>query len=301
VRLGRTIVPGAGDVLASDSMTTSPAAVADALAEPAPGVRLTAEGAGVPFSALTWGAAGERPLLLIHGVTASAEIWWRVGPALAASGRRVVAVDLPGHGHTGHWTGRSRFAETAADLAEAIRGAGLATPDLQVVAHSWGSMVSTCLPSVGIRPETLVLLDPPTITREEIVREIAEAQGVATAGFDPLAAMRALHPDWTEGDITAAANAFEEVDLQAAADLLLGNGDWDSGLAELAGPAAAGIDVRVVRGEPAFGGRTPDAAAAEYARRYGADHVITIRGAPHSPQPTHPAETVAAFLRCLDD
>ncbi len=179
-------------------MTSLPPDVADALAQSAPGTRVTMEGAGVPFSALTWGEAGDRPLLLVHGVTASAEIWWRAGPALAATRRRVVAVDLPGHGHTGHWTGRSRFRETAADLAEAIRGAGLDDPSLQVIAHSWGSMVATCLPSVGIRPTTLVLLDPPTITRDEIIREIAEAQGLATPGFDPVAAMRALHPDWTD-------------------------------------------------------------------------------------------------------
>ena len=45
---------------------------------------------------------------------------------------------------------------------------------------------------------------------------------------------------------------------------------------------------------------TPDAAAAAFAARIGADHVITIAGAPHSPQRTHPAETIAALLRCLD-
>jgi pimeloyl-ACP methyl ester carboxylesterase len=281
-------------------MTSLPPTVDDALADPPPGVRVTMDGAGVPFSALTWGEVGDRPLLLIHGVTASAEIWWRVGPALAATGRRVVAVDLPGHGRTGHWTGRSRFRETAADLTAAIRSGGLATPALQVIAHSWGSMVSTCLPSVGIRPATLVLLDPPTITLTQIVREIAETQAQVTGMTDPHAAMRTAHPDWTDRDIEAAANGVKEVDLTAAAGLLLENGDWDSGLAGIAGPDAAGIDVWVVRGEPANGGRTPDGAAAIFAERYGADHVITIPGAPHSPQPTHPAETVAAFLRCLD-
>jgi pimeloyl-ACP methyl ester carboxylesterase len=281
-------------------MTSLPPTVDDALADPAPGARITLDGAGVPFSALAWGDIGDRPLLLIHGVTASAEIWWRVGPALAATGRRVVAVDLPGHGQTGHWTGRSRFRETAADLADALRGAGLADPSLQVIAHSWGSMVSTCLPSVGIRPATLVLLDPPTISLDQIVREIAETQAQVTGVTDPFAAMRAAHPEWSDGDIQAAADALRQVDLSAAAGLLLGNGDWDSGLAELAGSDAAGIDVWVVRGDPASGGRTPDTAAAAFADCYGADHVITIPGAPHSPQPTHPTETVAAFLRCLD-
>ena len=113
--------------------------------------------------------------------------------------------------------------------------------------------------------------------------------------------MRACTPDWTDGDVDAAANALERGrPRRRRPGCCSANGDWDSGLAELAGPAAAGIDVRVVRGEPATGGRTPDEAAAVFAERYGADHVITIPGAPHSPQPTHPAETVDAFLRCLD-
>ncbi len=258
------------------------------------------DGGGVPFSSIVWGQPAGRPLLLVHGVTASAEIWWRFGPALAATGRRVVAVDLPGHGRTGHWTERSRFRETAADLADALQGAGLAMPELQVIAHSWGAMVCTCLPSVGIRPATLVLLDPPTITLQQIRREMTEEQAKAAGVTDWATEIQALHPEWASGDVDAATHSMTEVDLGAAAGLLLANGDWDSGLAALSGPAAAGIDVRVVRGEPKTGGRTPDEVAAAFAERYGADHVITIPDAPHSPQPTHPAETVAAFLRCLD-
>ena len=44
---------------------------------------------------------GERPVLLVHGFTSSAQIDW-IEPgwpqALAAQGRGTVAVDLPGHG-----------------------------------------------------------------------------------------------------------------------------------------------------------------------------------------------------------
>src|SRR3954449_1151560 len=76
--------------------------------------RSTTSAAGIPFSSLAWGDPDDRPLILIHGVTASATIWWRIGPALAASGRRVVAVDLPGHGVTGHWVGHHRFRDNAA-------------------------------------------------------------------------------------------------------------------------------------------------------------------------------------------
>ena len=101
--------PLVASVPADDASARSPTRGA---VSPASG-RSTA--AGIPFSALSWGDPDGRPLLLVHGVTASAAIWWRVGPALAATGRRVVAVDLPGHGRTGHWTGRHRFRDNAAD------------------------------------------------------------------------------------------------------------------------------------------------------------------------------------------
>src|SRR4029077_7881039 len=82
-----------------------PAAVAAAMLDPEPGNRLTIDSAGIPFSILAWGDPTVRPLVLLHGVTACAAIWWRGGPSLAATGRRVLALDLPGHGRTGHWTG----------------------------------------------------------------------------------------------------------------------------------------------------------------------------------------------------
>ena len=109
------------------------------------------------------GRPGARPLVLLHGVTASSRVWWRVGPALAAAGHRVTAPDLPGHGLTGHWTGHHRFRDNAADVAAWIRAAGLDVPELQVVGHSWGGMTAAALPLAGIRPATLVLLDPPIV------------------------------------------------------------------------------------------------------------------------------------------
>lgn len=264
------------------------------------GSRLTVVAAGIPFSALTWGGRAARPLLLIHGVTASAEIWWRVGPAFAATGRRVVAVDMPGHGRTGHWAGRWRFRETAADLVEFIRAAGLATADLGVVGHSWGAMVSATLPAAGLRPARLVLLDPPVISLAQIAVEAAAAAPVPPASPEAArAAAAAEHPDWAAGDLAAAAEAAAWTDLEAARQILFENGDWDAGLSALSDPAAAGLDVRVVRGDPAAGGRLPDEAAATFAQRFGADHVITIPGAPHSPQATHADELLAALQQAL--
>ena len=60
-----------------------------------------------------------------------------------------------------------------------------------------------------------------------------------------------------------------------------------------------GLDIWVVRGEPATGSYVSDDAARAFAELVGEDHVLTIDGGPHSPQRTHPEETVAAFIHAL--
>lgn len=279
-----------------------PAAVADTLEalSPDPGVRSTVVAAGIPFSSIEWGEANERPVLLIHGVTSSARVWWRVGPALAASGRRVIAVDLPGHGLTGHWLGHHRFRDNAADVATWIREAGLATPALQVIGHSWGAMTAAALPRAGIRPATLVLLDPPAVPlalmsqmandpSEQPHREVTAA----------IAHLTAANPTWPAGDVEAKAEALAQLDVEAARAVLIDNGDWDGGLADLSDPAAAGIPVWVIRADPAAGGLLPDARLPAFQALLGADQVITLQGAPHAPQRTHLEATIEALLRAL--
>src|SRR5437660_1777910 len=114
-------------------------AVADALDRPPEPDWIEPDAAGLRFVARTWGDPDRPALLLLHGVTASSRTWWRVGPALAVGlGRRVVAPDLPGHGRTGSWTGHHRFRDNAADVAAFAVAAGIATPDLRIVGHSWG-------------------------------------------------------------------------------------------------------------------------------------------------------------------
>ncbi len=280
-----------------------PAAVIGALESavraPDPGTRTTTIAAGIPFSAIAWGNQADRPLLLIHGVTASARIWWRIGPALAATGRRVSAVDLPGHGLTGHWLGHNRFRDNAADVAAWIRAAGL-TSDLQVIGHSWGAMTAAALPLAGIRPSTLVLLDPPAIRHAVISRMASDPSERAYGDLaEAIELLTAANPAWPAGDVEAKAEALVQLDREAARAVLLDNGDWDGGLADLAQPAAAGIPTWLVRADPADGGFIPDARLAAFEALLGADHVITLAGAPHAPQRTHPAATTRALLQAL--
>ena len=279
-----------------------PAAVAAALAatDPRPGERMTTQAAGIPFSSISWGDPDGRPLVLIHGVTASARIWWRVGPALAASGRRVVAVDLPGHGLTGHWTGHHRFRDNAADVAAWIRAAGLDLPDLQVIGHSWGAMTAAALPAAGIRPATLVLLDPPAIPFAVISQMASDPSEQTYPSVDvAVAALSAINPAWPHEDVVAKAEALTQLDVDAALAVLLDNGDWDGGLADLADPAAAGIPAWLVRGDEAAGGLVPDAMTPRFAAAIGAGHILTIAGAPHAPQRMFPEATTLALLRAL--
>jgi pimeloyl-ACP methyl ester carboxylesterase len=279
---------------------TLPGPVANALAKPDVGERITISAVGIPWSAIVWGEPTARPLLLIHGVTASAAVWWRIGPAIAATGRRVTAVDQAGHGRTGHWLGHHRMRDNAADLAAFARAAGLDRDDLQVVGHSWGAVSAAALPVAGLRPATMVLLDPPVRPLERIALEASDPSQQPFATLDEAtSAIRAAEPDWSDGDVRVKAEAIMELDFDAARAVLLENGDWDGGLGDLRDPAAAGVDAWLIRGDPTAGGYVDDEAAEDFGALIGTDHVLTIAGAPHSPQRTHPVETTAAILRAI--
>jgi pimeloyl-ACP methyl ester carboxylesterase len=277
-----------------------PEPVADALAFPVPAETATVEAAGIPFFVRSWGEAGATPVLLLHGVTSSSLGWWRVGPALAAAGFRVHAPDMPGHGRTGSWRGHWGFRDNARDLVMLVDALSISREDLRLVGHSWGAMTAAAFPAVGLAPARLVVLDPPvqplagmaTMTTDPIERRYE-------SGDEALAAMGAANPTWAYEDVAAKAEALTQFDEAAVGEVLLRNGDWDGGYADLADPSAASVDRWLIRGDPDAGGLIPDAAAARFEALLGDGRVMTISRAPHSPHRTHPAQTVAAILRAL--
>jgi pimeloyl-ACP methyl ester carboxylesterase len=278
-----------------------PPAVAAALARPGEGEPGEVDVAGTTWPTLAWGASADPPVLLVHGVTSNAGIWWRVGPAIAAAGRRVTAVDMPGHGRTDRTPRPHLFAETAAELAAFIRAAGLDRPDLAVVGHSWGGMVTAHLPMAGVAPRTLILLDPPVLTLERLraLTEQPTERDYATLE-EATATVRRENPTWCDRDVEAKARALTEFNPQLVLDVLLKNGDWDGGLSALRDRAAAGVDAWLIRGDWDAGGFIPDFKVPEIEAQLGADQVVTIVGGPHSPQRTHPEATILAILRALD-
>jgi pimeloyl-ACP methyl ester carboxylesterase len=99
--------------------------------------------------------------------------------------------------------------------------------------------------------------------------------------------------------VAAKAADLLEFDAAAVRAILLENGDYDGGLAGLADPAAEGVPVWLIRGDPANGGYIPDTALPAFAARVGPERIVTIVGAPHSPQRSHPEATTLALLQAL--
>jgi pimeloyl-ACP methyl ester carboxylesterase len=213
---------------------------------------------------LRWEPQGEAcgSVALVHGVMALSETWWRIGPALAARGWHVVAVDLPGHGCDGHRDG-------ALDLDALVDGvaARLGGPVDLLVGHSLGAVVALGL--LGRDPgvaRALVLEEPPgprNIDLGALATAIAhDAAAVRTDRARLVAREREANPRWDPGDVERSVRGIEEADGDSIAAALRGPLRWD--LAAL----LAGVDV------PTLVLATPDAPG-----RFPLDERSALRGA----------------------
>ncbi|MFT2014742.1 alpha/beta fold hydrolase [Streptomyces sp. 796.1] len=140
-----------------------------------------------------WGT-GDRVALLIHGIMSDHRTWRRVGPALAAHGYRVIAVDLRGHGFS------ERAAEYsvplfAADLEETLPvGAELA------VGHSLGGL-SLSLAVHALRPQRAVYSDPAwALATSERLVDAKMLNALRKANRNMIAS---FNPRWEEADVEA--------------------------------------------------------------------------------------------------
>jgi pimeloyl-ACP methyl ester carboxylesterase len=103
------------------------------------------------------GGSGE-PLLLVHGLAGSWRNWCEVLPALLER-YRVIAVDLPGHGHSAAPPRGATTADLAASVAAVLEAE--AVEGVTVAGHSLGGLVSLRL--ARTRPELvrgLLLISP---------------------------------------------------------------------------------------------------------------------------------------------
>ncbi len=183
------------------------------------------------------GADPSRPLaVLVHGVTSSSRTWWRVGPALAERGFRVLAVDLRGHGASPRPVAGLAATDLAADVAETVAGAqgdqkatdaagtagdGQAAPVVDLlVGHSLGALVA--LELVTTRPgfaRRLVLEDPPGPSSVDWAGLAAGMEADSRRAVDDPQALRrdleAENPGWPPGE--AERRVADLTDCNAAA------------------------------------------------------------------------------------
>jgi pimeloyl-ACP methyl ester carboxylesterase len=94
---------------------------------------------GVPIHYRAWGKPAPGGLVLVHGGAAHSRWWDHIAPFLAGD-RRVVALDLSGHGDSGR---RPEYSlERWADEVMAAAEHGGAGPDPVIIGHSMGGMVT---------------------------------------------------------------------------------------------------------------------------------------------------------------
>ncbi|HEU5150105.1 MAG TPA: alpha/beta hydrolase [Iamia sp.] len=114
---------------------------------------------GCPIHYLAWGAPGRRGLVFVHGGGAHAH-WWTHIAAAFADECRVVAVDLSGHGDSGH-RDVYRFEQWTDEVVAVTAAAGIDGLPV-IVGHSMGGFVT--IATAALHPEMVsgvVVVDSP--------------------------------------------------------------------------------------------------------------------------------------------
>lgn len=131
---------------------------------------ITLEVEGLRIAGKAWGPAGGEPWLAVHGWLDNAGSFDLLAPLLAQGGRRVVAIDLPGHGRS-HWRPPSA-AYHFMDWIPAVFGVAqaLGWDTFGYIGHSLGAGVGAM--AAGALPERirrLVLIEGlgPLVSAEE--------------------------------------------------------------------------------------------------------------------------------------
>lgn len=163
-------------------------------------------------------APGSAPVaVLVHGIAGWWRTWWRVGPALAGAGWRVIAVDLRGHGGSPPIEAQVLREDLALDLAETIEALEIAPVDV-AIGHSLGAAVVQEL--AHAQPELVrrvVLEDPPGTDRSGDPSYADRLAGEVSAALeDPerqVEALLAANPAWLPEDARQTVEGQQRCDI----------------------------------------------------------------------------------------
>jgi esterase len=253
---------------------------------------------GVPLHVDVEGAPDAPPVVFVHGVSGSSRTYDFL-PAEIANGRRIVRVDLRGHGRSGRASGTYDIDRYGADVAEVVRR--VAGRPAVLVGHSLGGVAAWWVAQRD--PELVVaalLEDPPLYMGEPAeherntfaevaalmrdraaawqragtsVAEVAEAIGAAPFGPDASVRTRdALHED------AIAERAVSLLGMDP--EVLTGVADGSTLAAtDVASPVV--VPVVILAADEALGAAFPVAHERRLAETHPAVEVIRVRGAGH--------------------
>jgi N-formylmaleamate deformylase len=255
------------------------------------------------FHYVSWGAERtELPsVLLLHGITSSAQSWVRVGPGLADR-YRVYALDMRGHGESIKPSPRAySLRRTADDAIAFIEALGLDHPAL--IGHSWGGATAIVLASGAWSQEPVpdlshLILEDPAYHFGRGDPEERAAPYTRDIGRPPQelrAEITASSPGWTEADIEGKIDALHKVSRDAVVSVFDEAGQEGDLLPLLARIAAPTL---LIRADPALGTTLEDAAW-ERAKQYlpARSRAVQINGATHN---VHRSK-FNAFMQVVND
>jgi pimeloyl-ACP methyl ester carboxylesterase len=260
---------------------------------------------GRRLSALVWGDAPPE-LVLLHGGAQNAHTWDTVALAL---GLPLVAVDLPGHGHSDHRAdGPFSPRDNAEDVAVAIR---TLAPDAQmVVGMSLGGLTTIALSSHApdlVRKITLVDVTP-GVDRDKAAPIAQFISGPESfESFDEILARTIeFNPTRSESSLRRGVlhNAVERDDgrwvWRYQRPRLVETAEIPADFATLWDDVSAiTAPLMLVRGAAA-GTVVDDADEAELRRRLPTARVELVEGAGHSIQGDKPVELAGLLVDFLD-
>lgn len=220
----------------------------------------------------TWGPADGPACVLLHGITANAGSWIRVGPQLASRGLRVHAPELRGHGDSPR-ADRYDTATLVADLLDSVPS----EPAL-LVGHSFGGYLAQWAALNGaLTPRSILLEDPvsvqydqewPTESLRFDEREVERS----------VPALLAREPRWTPLDAAWKVLSLVQVDWEGARAAFAGNAPWD--LRDDAGSVAAIAPTRWL--VPQNSRFVPAGDVERLRAAVGEDRVVVVPDAGHS-------------------
>jgi len=262
---------------------------------------------GRRLSALVWGSTSPE-IVLLHGGAQNAHTWDTVALALA---RPLVAIDLPGHGHSDHRdSGPFNPRENAIDVAIAVQD--LAPDARAVVGMSLGGLTSIALSSHAPQlVRRLALVDvTPGVDRDKAAPIAQFISGPESfESFDEILARTIeFNPTRSESSLRRGVlhNAVERDDGRwvwryqrpriAESDDLEIPADFATLWDDLGG---VDVPLMLVRGG-APGSVVDDADVAELLRRRPSARVEVVEGAGHSIQGDCPLELAALLAEFAD-